>query len=94
MVLAAVIDYRRLREWALFFFAVTTALLLAVTVLARAHNGAKAWFAFGPFQLQPSELAKVTLILVLASLRGQRSRARSCPSTASSAPSDSWSCPS
>ena len=28
MVLAAVIDYRRLREWALFFFAVTTALLL------------------------------------------------------------------
>ena len=67
MVLAAVIDYRRLREWALFFFAVTTALLLAVTILARARNGARAWFVIGPFQLQPSELAKVTLILVLAS---------------------------
>jgi rod shape determining protein RodA len=58
MVLAAVIDYRRLREWALFFFAVTTALLLAVTILARARNGARAWFVIGPFQLQPSELAK------------------------------------
>jgi rod shape determining protein RodA len=68
MVLAAVIDYRRLREWALFFFAVTTALLLAVTILARARNGARAWFVIGPFQLQPSELAKVTLILVLAAV--------------------------
>jgi rod shape determining protein RodA len=46
---------------------VTTALLLAVTILARARNGARAWFVIGPFQLQPSELAKVTLILVLAS---------------------------
>jgi rod shape determining protein RodA len=67
MGLAAVVDYRRLREWALALFIATSALLLAVTVLARARNGARAWFSFGPFQLQPSELAKVTLILVLAS---------------------------
>jgi rod shape determining protein RodA len=62
MTLATVIDYRRLRDWALFFFGVTTILL----ILARSRNGTRAWFVIGPFQLQPSELAKVTLILVLA----------------------------
>jgi rod shape determining protein RodA len=67
MVVVSLIDYRRLREWALFLYAVTTALLLIVTVLARARNGVRAWFIIGPFNLQPSELAKVTLILVLAS---------------------------
>ena len=72
MVVATVIDYRRLREWALLLFAATTVLLLAVTILAQSRNGARAWFVIGPFQLQPSELAKVTLILVLAVLRGQR----------------------
>jgi rod shape determining protein RodA len=66
MALAAVIDYRRLRDWALFLFGVTTVLLIAVTILARSRNGIRAWFVIGPFQLQPSELAKVTLILVLA----------------------------
>jgi rod shape determining protein RodA len=67
MILAAVIDYHRLREWALFLYLVTATLLVAVTVLARSRNGARAWFVIGPFQLQPSELAKVTLILILAS---------------------------
>ena len=87
MTLAAVIDYRRLREWALFFFGTTTILLVAVTILARSRNGIRAWFVIGPFQLQPSELAKVTLILVLAACRGQRPRGGPARSPASSGPS-------
>jgi len=67
MAVASVIDYRRLREWALLLYVISTALLLVVTVLARARNGVRAWLTVGPFQIQPSELAKVTLILVLAS---------------------------
>ena len=31
-------------------------------------NGTQAWFAIGPFQLQPSELSKVTMILFMASV--------------------------
>ena len=68
MALVSVIDYRRLREWALPIYIVSTIFLLAVTVLARARNGARAWFTVGPFQLQPSEFAKVTLILAIAAL--------------------------
>ena len=39
-------------------------------VAGRSSNGAEAWFDVGGFQLQPSEFAKVTLILMLASYLG------------------------
>jgi len=41
-------------------------LLIAVLFLGREVNGARSWFALGPVRLQPSELAKLALILVLA----------------------------
>jgi rod shape determining protein RodA len=34
--------------------------------MARAHNGATAWFTIAGFEIQPSEYAKVTVIIVLA----------------------------
>jgi rod shape determining protein RodA len=67
MVVIATVDYRRWREFAWHFFAGTTLLLVAVLVLGRNVNGAQAWFQLGPVQLQPSELAKVTLVLAIAS---------------------------
>jgi rod shape determining protein RodA len=60
------IDYRKLRENAVFFYLATAALLVAVALVGVELNGAKAWFDLGPIQLQPSELAKVTLIFMLA----------------------------
>jgi rod shape determining protein RodA len=60
------IDYRKLREYAHYFYLITAALLAAVLVVGVKLNGARAWFNLGPIQLQPSELAKVTLILMLA----------------------------
>jgi rod shape determining protein RodA len=60
------IGYHRLRDYAHWFFAGTTLMLMAVLVVARGVNGADAWFDFGAFQLQPSEFAKVTLVLMLA----------------------------
>jgi rod shape determining protein RodA len=60
------IGYHRLRDYAHWFFAATTFLLVAVLVVARGVNGADAWFDLGVFQLQPSEFAKTTLVLMLA----------------------------
>jgi rod shape determining protein RodA len=70
MLAVLLVDYRKLRELALVFYVGTCGLLLALPVLGKAHNGAQAWFELGPFQLQPSEFAKVTLILVLAGFLG------------------------
>ena len=46
-------------------YGVTLVLLVAVLVFGEEINGAKRWLELGPARLQPSELAKVALILVL-----------------------------
>ena len=66
MVVIMFIDYRRIRDlWALVYLSVLP-LLVGVLVLGRNHKGAQAWFQLGPFQFQPSEIAKVTLIVAIA----------------------------
>jgi rod shape determining protein RodA len=60
------IDYRRLREYAHYFYLATSLVVFAVRFVGISHGGARAWFKFGPLELQPSELAKVTLVLMLA----------------------------
>ncbi len=41
-------------------------LLALVLVMGRSTRGAQRWFALGPFAFQPSEVAKLVLVLVLA----------------------------
>lgn len=55
-----------LRRAAPYLFAVSLALLAAVLVVGTEFNGARRWFRFGVVGVQPSELAKVGLILFLA----------------------------
>ncbi len=43
-------------------------LLLVLTPLGIEHNGAKRWLGIGSFEFQPSEIAKIVLILTLATV--------------------------
>ncbi len=61
----AVIDY-----FAFSFYAITIALNIAVIFLGKEVSGAKSWFGFGGFGLQPSEFAKVGTALALAKFLG------------------------
>jgi rod shape determining protein RodA len=74
-------DYRRLRAYTPAIYVVALLLLLAVlTPLGASVNGAKAWIAVpGGFQIEPSEFAKLALILSTAALLSQR---RSGPGSA------------
>jgi cell division protein FtsW len=47
-------------------------LLLAVLVVGAEVNGARRWIDFGPLQAQPSELAKLALVLWVAALAARR----------------------
>ena len=72
MALVTMIDYRRFRDFALIAYGGVCALLVGViSPLGTEVNGAQAWFQLGSFQLQPSELTKIAVILVLASLGAQ-----------------------
>jgi rod shape determining protein RodA len=66
MVLVARTDYRAWGKLSLWLYGLMVLLLVAVLVLAKPVLGAQRWISFGFFQFQPSELAKLVVIVVLA----------------------------
>ena len=67
MGLVATIDYRVFRDFApLIYAACVVGLILVLSPLGSNRRGAQAWFQLAGFQLQPSELAKVGLIICIA----------------------------
>jgi rod shape determining protein RodA len=74
MFAAASVDYRRLRAWTPLGYGVVLLLLLALlTPVGTSVYGAKAWIALpGGFQVEPSEYAKLAIILSAAALLSRR----------------------
>lgn len=60
------IDYRVFAGLAWIFYLTLLALLVIVAVLGRLTLGAQRWIPLGSFQLQPSEIGKLLLVLALA----------------------------
>ncbi len=69
MVAATVFDYRRLRAFIPLGYLATLALLaLVLTPLGTSVRGSQRWISLLGFQVQPSELMKIALLLALAML--------------------------
>jgi rod shape determining protein RodA len=70
MVGVSFADYRQLRSWAPFVYGATLLGLLAVlSPVGSDINGAHAWISLpGGFQVEPSEFAKVALVLMIATV--------------------------
>lgn len=67
-IIATCLDYRLLKKFAWPIFAIGLVLLGMVLVHGIGHriNGASRWFKFGGVSFQPSEIAKISLIIVVA----------------------------
>lgn len=66
---ACLTSYRRIARWAVVGYWFSILLLIAVLIpgIGTSHGwGAQRWIDLGPFQFQPSELAKLAFILTLA----------------------------
>jgi cell division protein FtsW len=74
LVLAARVDYRRWRRFATPLLVLCLLLLLAVLVprLGVSSGGSSRWLGFGSLQLQPSELAKLGVVIFGADLLTRR----------------------
>jgi rod shape determining protein RodA len=65
-------DYKVLLFWNYPFYCLIIALLIFVLVAGNSAGGAQRWINLGLFKLQPSELAKLMLVITLASYYSRR----------------------
>lgn len=61
-----IIDWKFWQTFGYFFYGISIALLIAVLFLGSEIKGARAWFNFGGFSFQPSEVAKFGTCLAIA----------------------------
>ena len=68
VLLIQIFDYREICRWSYIFYGISIFLLLLVLIpgVGVKVNGARRWLDLGLVQFQPSELAKLTMILLLA----------------------------
>lgn len=65
-VAATVFDYRRLRAMAPALYGAMLLMLVAVHLVGHTALGARRWLAIAGFPLEPSELSKLVLVVVMA----------------------------
>ena len=66
MIIAAMIDIKYWRMAAAPFYLFSIGLLVAVEFIGEVGMGAQRWIDLGFFQLQPSEVMKISLVMALA----------------------------
>ena len=66
LYLSSLIKIETLYKLTPYAYVSTVALLILVLVIGFVGNGAQRWISIGPVTIQPSEIAKLTMILLLA----------------------------
>jgi rod shape determining protein RodA len=72
LLLTSLTNYNRWKNYYLPLYVINIIFLVLVLFIGTAHKGAQSWIEIGSFQLQPSEISKVLLIITLASFFASR----------------------
>jgi len=72
MLAVSRVDYRVLRRFSPQLMALAVALLVLVLFISEDINGARRWIDLGPVHMQPSEIAKIALVVFLAATLARR----------------------
>lgn len=66
MAVSFIFSYKRFDQYALIIYCGCLALLASVLVFGKYVGGSRRWLAIGPMSLQPSEIMKIALVIMLA----------------------------
>ena len=71
---AGVIDYSKYAQWSrlLYLGGILGLIGVAIPGIGALHNGIRAWYEVGPIQIQPAEMAKLTVTVAVASYLGNQ----------------------
>ena len=75
MVFLSFVDYNKILKHYKLCYIIAIVLLALVLVVGKTAMGAQRWIPVGPINLQPSEIAKILLVIFLAA-RLMRNRVR------------------
>ena len=67
MLVVSLIDYNFILRFSWAIYGFMTGILMLVMIAGKNAGGAQRWFEIGGFRFQPSELAKILIILFFAS---------------------------
>ena len=74
MLVMSLIDYSEWRQFVIPFYLLNLALLAIVMIMGHSALGAQRWIDLGFFKLQPSEFAKIAIIITLSSIMAKEGR--------------------
>jgi len=74
LLLALVVDYRRLADRAVLFYVLSASALVYVLLFGPRIAGTRRWILLGGFQLQPSEFVKLAAAFLLAKVFAETNR--------------------
>ena len=72
MIVCFLLNYKLLERWSLLIYLVIVLMLAYVLLFGKVAGGSRRWIAVGPVSLQPSELAKVAVVIYLARYYSRR----------------------
>ena len=72
MLIVISIDYHIIIDLSIYVYWIVIGLLILVIFAGTKGGGAQSWIAIGSFRMQPSEFAKITVILSLARIMSKR----------------------
>ena len=76
IIVLSFLDYNNLRDFSNIMYWIMVALLVAVWLFGQTINGTTGWFKIGNRGIQPAELCKILMIVVLAKEFAQRTEGK------------------
>lgn len=76
MYLISCMDYHIFEKYAIAAYLISLVLSTLVLFAGNAYNGSRRWLSLGPLSFQPSEFAKLAVILFLARMVGRQKKKR------------------
>ncbi|MFW6074920.1 MAG: FtsW/RodA/SpoVE family cell cycle protein [Chloroflexota bacterium] len=72
MIAISNVNYRFLKSFAIPIYLISVGLLLALPVIGTTITGSTRWIYIGPLSFQPSEIAKLAVVIALAGFLSER----------------------
>lgn len=72
LLVSATVSYALIERFAYAIYGETIVLLASVFLVGKTMGGARRWLDFGLFSVQPSEIAKVALVIIIAKYFSER----------------------